>query len=221
MRIAKKHDERLNEILDAAESLFVQKGYEHATINDILSKVGIGKGTFYHYFKSKEDVMLAVIDRISDSLVKKTKAIAEDSSLDAHEKMKRIIFAGNITTTPNSAILEELHLPSNTLMHQTSIVTTVRSLAPIMADVVQQGIREGVYHTPDPLETIEFLLASNQFFFDETIFRWTPEKLLTRVTAFVRIFELALGAEEGCFRFVLDTINKKMTEDQETQIVGK
>ncbi|MDR1296990.1 MAG: TetR/AcrR family transcriptional regulator [Deltaproteobacteria bacterium] len=61
MRVTKKHDARLGEILDAAETLFIQKGYDAAAANDILGKVEIGKGAFYHYFKSKEDAMASVI----------------------------------------------------------------------------------------------------------------------------------------------------------------
>lgn len=206
MRVSKKHNERFHEILDAAEVLFTQKGYEQATVNDILNMVGIGKGTFYHYFKSKEDVMLSVLERMTNNIVGKAKEIAEDSSLSAHEKMKQIILSSNINNSPNVAILEEMHHPSNALMHQTGIVELVRGIAPFMADVVKQGIREGVYDTPYPLETIEYLLASNQFYFDEMTFQWTPEEVQVRAKAFIRIVELALGAGEGSFRFVLEAM---------------
>ena len=63
MRISKEHDVRRNEILDKAESLFEVKGYNKTTVNDILREVNIAKGTFYYYFKSKEEVLDAVIDR--------------------------------------------------------------------------------------------------------------------------------------------------------------
>ena len=54
MRIVKEHEERKNEILDTAEILFEEKGYDKCSVNDILNRIGIAKGTFYHYFKSKE-----------------------------------------------------------------------------------------------------------------------------------------------------------------------
>ena len=65
MRIVKEAEERRNEILDAAERLFSGKGYNHTTINHILDEVQIAKGTFYYYFKSKEEVMDAIIDRVN------------------------------------------------------------------------------------------------------------------------------------------------------------
>ena len=61
-RIVKEADERRNEILDAAETL-LQKRVLKTTIIDILNQVGIAKGTFYYYFKSKEEVMDAIIER--------------------------------------------------------------------------------------------------------------------------------------------------------------
>ncbi|TKH46201.1 helix-turn-helix transcriptional regulator, partial [Bacillus cereus] len=64
MRIVKEYEERRKEILETAERLFLTKGYTKTTVNDILKEIGIAKGTFYHYFKSKEEVMDEIIMRI-------------------------------------------------------------------------------------------------------------------------------------------------------------
>lgn len=64
MRIVKEAEEQKQAILDAAEILFTTKGYGKTTIMDILEAVGIAKGTFYYHFKSKEDVMDAIIERV-------------------------------------------------------------------------------------------------------------------------------------------------------------
>lgn len=205
MRVTKKHDVRLNEILDAAESLFIQKGYTKATVNDILEKVGIGKGTFYHYFKSKEDVMDAVISRMVDFVVDKTEVIANSPELGAHEKLKQIISALNLSENPNHGMIEELHEYSNAQMHQKSIIETIQAVAPIIATVINQGVAEGIYHVEYPLETIEFLLVANQFIFDEGIIKWQPEEFMTRAIAFTHITECVLGADAGSFDFLLES----------------
>ncbi len=206
MRVSKKHDVRLNEILDAAELLFIQKGYEKATVNDILEKVDIGKGTFYHYFKSKEEVMNAVIARMKDHVVNTAQSIADDQTMNAHEKLRSIILSLNISESPDGPMIEELHQSSNAQMHQKSIVETIKDTAPILAEVVKQGVREGVYNTPYPLETMEFILAANQTIFDEGIFRWKPEEVALRAVAFTHNIELLLGAAEGSFNFVIEIL---------------
>lgn len=206
MRTAKKHDIRLSEILDAAELLFIQKSYDNATVNDILDKVGIGKGTFYHYFKSKEAVMDAVIDRMVKHSVSTAEKIAGNTQLSAHEKVRDIILSCNMAQSPYGRIIEELHQPSNAQMHQKSITAAIRAIAPILAAAVEQGIREGVYTTQYPQETIEFILIANQFMFDEGIFQWTQAEMATRAVASTQIIELALGAAKGSFHFLLEVV---------------
>lgn len=67
MRIVKEADVRKNEILDAAGILFSEKGYDNTSVTDIMNAVGIAKGTLYHHFKSKEDIMDALIKRQTDA----------------------------------------------------------------------------------------------------------------------------------------------------------
>jgi AcrR family transcriptional regulator len=212
MRIAKKHDVRLNEILDAAEILFSAKGYENTSVNDILDTVGISKGALYHYFCSKEDVMDGVIRRTAAFIMERASAISGDSSLSAHEKMKRAILSINISDSSHGKVIDELHKSANALLHQKSIAQTIQTIAPLFAEIVEQGIREGVYKTPYPLETMEFLLAASQFIFDEGIFQWREEELQTRLCAFVHIMEFSLGASAGSFNFLLDGSAAEITK---------
>lgn len=68
MRIIKEADIRKNEILDAAGILFTEKGYENTSVTDIMNAVGIAKGTLYHHYKSKEDILNALIKRQTDDI---------------------------------------------------------------------------------------------------------------------------------------------------------
>ncbi len=54
--------ERKREILEASAEVFSAKGYRVASINDILELAGIARGTFYHYFKSKKDIFLELVE---------------------------------------------------------------------------------------------------------------------------------------------------------------
>ncbi len=56
---------RVDDLMSAAAELFIDKGIEATTINDIVARAGVGKGTFYHYFTTKEDVILALRERFS------------------------------------------------------------------------------------------------------------------------------------------------------------
>ncbi len=209
MRVSKKPEERKNEILDAAERLFAIKGYSRATINDILHEVGIAKGTFYYHFQSKEEVMDAIVMRYIESGVEAAKAIAADTTLTAHEKMFRIVASGGPETGGKERMIEQLHQVDNAQMHQKSLVETIVRLVPVLTEIIEQGIKEGVFHTQYPRETVEFLLVSSQFLFDEGIFQWEPEELAKKATAFAAVMESTLGAERSSFAYMMGVVTKE------------
>lgn len=209
MRVSKKHDVRLNEIMDASELLFTSKGYEQTTINDILAKVEIGKGTFYHYFKSKEEVMDAIIMRIVNADAAAAKAIADNPALPAIPKLFQILFAGKPKSGgQKEKMLEQFHKPNNAEMHQRSLVQSILHLTPVLTQVVEQGIREKVMATDYPQEAIEFLLVSAQTVFDEGLFHWEADKTDRKIKAFISIMESVLGAKEGSFKEMKDVLSQ-------------
>ncbi|RXZ78687.1 TetR/AcrR family transcriptional regulator [Paenibacillaceae bacterium] len=209
MRVSKHPDERKNEILDAAEQLFGTKGYSKTTINDILQRVGIAKGTFYYHFQSKEEVMDAIVMRFIQTGVEAAKAVAAAPDLSAHEKIFQVIMAAQQPDAGRKEqMIEQLHQVNNAEMHQKSLVETIVQLTPVLTGVIEQGIREGTFKTDYPQETVEFLLVSSQFLFDEGIFQWEPHQLMQKAVAFTSIMETTLGAEAGSFGYLLGIMAK-------------
>lgn len=215
MRISKEYEERRTEIIDIAEKLFVIKGYLKTTVNDILKEVGIAKGTFYYYFKSKEEVMDAIVLRFVDTGVKAAKAIVDDNSLTAHEKLLKIIMGQKPTTEVKEEMINQLHQINNTEMHHKSLVETTLQLSPVLVKVIEQGIEEGVFNTPCPKEVIEFLLVSSTFLFDEGIFNWQPEEMIQKVQAFIYIMEVTLGAEKGSLSYMFKVFGEMPVDGNE------
>lgn len=207
MRITKNADERRNEIVDVAEKLFKSKGYAHTTIEDIIQEIGIAKGTFYYHFASKADVMNAVVMRIVDRMVADAMRIVKDDQLTAPEKLSYIIMGEISQTSDNDDMIEELHQVDNAQIHQKSLVESITHLTPVFAQVIEQGIEEGYFYTSYPKETVEFLLVSSQFLFDEGIFTWSKEELQQKALAFTSIMENVLNAEEGSFTYILNQLS--------------
>ena len=96
MRLMKEAEERKKEILDIAEQLFIEKGFDNTSTNDILREIGIARGTLYYYFKSKEEILDAVIDRITNQLVEKSKEIFDQKELSVFQRFTMITFTLNI-----------------------------------------------------------------------------------------------------------------------------
>ena len=59
---AKAKEDKKNQILDAAFSVFVEKGYSETTMDDIVQKSKMSKGAIYHYYNSKKELFLSLID---------------------------------------------------------------------------------------------------------------------------------------------------------------
>ncbi|QWI16753.1 TetR/AcrR family transcriptional regulator [Bacillus wiedmannii] len=210
MRIVKEYEERRKEILETAERLFVTKGYTKTTVNDILKEIGIAKGTFYHYFKSKEEVMDEIIMRIIKDDVAKAKVIVSNPNIPVLEKLFRVL----MEQSPKSGdvkdkMIEQFHQPNNAEMHQKSIVQSIIHLSPVLAEILEQGIDEGIFSTPYPQETIELLLSSAQVIFDEGLFQWKPEEMMRRAKAYIKMMEASVGAKEGSFDYMLEFLIKQ------------
>jgi AcrR family transcriptional regulator len=82
----KDRNEKKQEFLDVALELFYEKGYEKTTINDIINKLGVSKGAFYHYFQSKEDIIETIAIGYADKMSHIIKKILNRTDINAIEK---------------------------------------------------------------------------------------------------------------------------------------
>jgi AcrR family transcriptional regulator len=77
-------------ILDAVDVLLARYGYKKMGIEDVAAEVGIGKGTVYLHFRSKEDIVLSYVDRLVARLCERLEAIARQE-LGAAERLRRML----------------------------------------------------------------------------------------------------------------------------------
>lgn len=203
MRIVKDAEERKNEILDAAGELFGRKGFDGTSTNDILEKVGIARGTLYYHFKSKEDIMDALIERIGCRMLRNAQEIAEDKSLPVVERLIRVILSMNVKESGEDGgkeLIEHMHNPKNALMHQKAQKMIIEGLTPILTKIIQEGIDEGLCNTPYPYECMEMILIyANTVFDDNDTVVMSEECRATHIEAFLFNMERLLNAKNGTF----------------------
>jgi AcrR family transcriptional regulator len=191
----------MSQILDVAEGLFGSKGYEKTTVNDILLGAEIGKGTFYHYFQSKQEVMDAVVARMVADARDAVQAVADMPGLGAHEKFMKVFTEQR---GRYDHLIEPLHHEDNGVMHVKTLAETLLAISPGMGQIIRQGVEDGSYRTDLPQEAFELLFAAAQFLLDPALFKWTPDELERRGQAFALMAEAVLGAEPGSFGFLGD-----------------
>lgn len=196
MRVVKEAVERRNEILDVAERLFCTQGYDNTSTNDILAEIGIARGTLYYHFKSKEDILDGMIDRILDQIIRKAKRIALSETMPVLERLTKTVLAANVDTKTGDMILEQVHKPQNALMHAKMQEKLLSQLIPLFVKIVEDGISQNLMQTDYPEDTIQMLLLYSNSVFDESV-DYSEDVKKRKVLAFISNAEILLHMEKG------------------------
>jgi TetR/AcrR family transcriptional regulator, transcriptional repressor for nem operon len=151
------------EILDVAMRLVLIKGYEQMAIRDILDELQISSGAFHHYFDSREALLQAFIDRIQKESEKPLLPILHDPKLNAIEKLQGFFDTLDRIRIAHKAEVEKLsrvwYTDANALVRQKVSAAVVEQRAPLITEIVQQGVREGIFNTPYPKQAGEVILG--------------------------------------------------------------
>ncbi len=214
MRVVKKASVRKNEILDVAERLFGTKGFDSTSTNDILNEIGIARGTLYYHFKSKEDILDAMIQRMTDGLVKKASGIAEKKTMPVLERLTLMMLALNVDNDLGHEIMEQVHKPQNALMHQKMQQRLLTGIIPIIASLIEEGTSQGICQTDYPAEVAEMTLLYSSTVFD-VLTEHSEEERQKKITAFVYNLERLLGMERGSMQKAIIPIFQGAKVDRE------
>lgn len=198
MRVVKEAEERKQEILDVAEQLFATKGFDNTSTGDILDAVGIARGTLYYHFKSKEEILDGVIERMTNRLMQDAKEIAQNQELPVFERFTKAIMALNVESKIGYEVMEQVHRPQNALMHQKMQVTLLAGINPIFTGLLEEGIEQGICHTQYPESVVEMtMLYANTAFDELNIEGISPEQKEKKIAGFIYNVERLMGMEEG------------------------
>ena len=155
-----------NAILDVAQRLIYTKGYEQMTIQDMLDDLQISKGAFYHYFDSKQAVLEAVVERMGEEALQLLRPIVHDPALPALDKLQRYLATANRWKIGQKAfflaLLRVWFTDDNAIVRQKLRATAIREIAPLLAEIIRQGIQEGVMTATYPDQVGEMIAALAQ-----------------------------------------------------------
>lgn len=146
------HQTRRNDILDAAQQLVQTRGYEQMSIHDVLAALGISKGALYHYFNSKQALLVGIVDRMADQLRDRLAPVVQDPELKPLDKLNRVFqtLAGwKIQRRQDLvALLRAWNSDGNALMRQKTRAGITDRLSPLFDAVIEQGVRDGSFPLP-------------------------------------------------------------------------
>lgn len=206
MRVVKEAEERKNEILDVAERLFGTKGFDSTSTTDILNEIGIARGTLYYHFKSKEEILDAMIDRMTNRLIEKAEAIVARKEISVLQRLTMMMLALNVSDSNfHQELLEQVHKPQNALMHQKMERSLLAGINPMITALIKEGIEQGICQTDYPEEVAEmtFLYANTVF---DDLMEHSEEERLKKIDAFIYNLERLLKMEQDSMKAAITPI---------------
>lgn len=194
----KKGEKRRLELLKIAYGMFITKGYENTSVDGIIKEAGIAKGTYYHYFESKEQMLEEVIEMMLEAELENAKAIM-DSDIPIPQKIVGII-ASIRPEQSEQPIEEALHAPENLIMHNKVRGKIIEKLVPLLTKVAQEGNETGVFDCDKVPERVRMILMLSSDLFDEMGYG------LSDIEVFIEVTEKMLGAQPGTMGFLKELI---------------
>ncbi len=200
----KKGEQRKQELLKIAYDLFLSEGYENTSVDTIIEKAGIAKGTYYYYFESKEAMLEEVCMMMIDGETENAMQIV-NADIPIPQKIIGIISSFR-PEQKEKTITDTLNSSENILMHNKVNKRIIEVVAPILTKVAEQGIEEGVLSCDNVYERVRMLLIVSNTLFDD--YKVTERD----VDVFIDMIEKLLGAKPGTMDIIKQLINGKKYE---------
>jgi AcrR family transcriptional regulator len=217
MSDAVRSHNRKHEFVMTALELFYKKGYENTTIKDIIDEMGVSKGAFYHYFESKEDVVVAIAKAFKDRSVQIINEIFSRSDLSAVDKMNKVFESVNEYRVREGRLRTELRdafeREGNLKLQRKIYDVTKQDVVGLYKELIDTGVEEGVFDDPgNSWELADFFIdmmfslntaihnLEKDLYDEETevdyqeFLRRLEAKVLFYQAALERVFQLRKGA---------------------------
>ncbi len=190
---------RRDRILVSALNIFAEKGFQDATISEISKAAGVSDATVYEYFNSKEELLFAIPEEITEHSIKETERVLP--YLRGAETKLRAIVQGYVTTyenNPQYSNLIMLHLKTNRNFLKTKAFEVVRSAARMLLACIKEGIDTGVFRKDaDPLLVRSMILGTIEHICTRKHLAGEPLNLLDQVDPLVDLILDGIRVQKG------------------------
>lgn len=208
-RVVKNHNVRKDEILDSAKKMFFTYGYEQTTVEKVIDDIHIAKGTFYHYFRSKLELLEVLAEREISKNVEIVKRIRKQDDLNALEKFNTIINHINSWKVTNKTfyklMFSVMYEDNNLIVRNKFMQFSIKLFVPEYSKIIEQGMDEGIFHCDDTVLSAEFFLLIGDRLREKLAKIYTgktdkiklKQMIISHVSAYEKIVERILGLKKG------------------------
>lgn len=182
----------------------MEKGYEHTSIQDIIDHLGgLSKGAIYHHFKSKEDILVAVTERMTQESNRMLARIRDRTGLSGRDKLKMIFKESISRPVQNDIFTVAPDFHNNPKLLFSLLHDTIEEAAPnYIEPIIEQGIADGSIKTDYPKQLAELILLAANVWMNPMIFGSTEEESCKKFLIFDQMLK----------GFGLDIVDGEMLE---------
>ena len=189
----------VEKILEVSQRLFLEKGYDNTTIQDIVNELGgLTKGAIYHHFKSKEEIIDALGEKLffdNNPFV----TVQKQKNLNGLQKMREVIKLNHVDIDRTELGKQSIPLLKNPRLLAELADTNRKLIAPLWLQLIQEGIADGSIKTDYAKELSELLPLLTNFWLIPSVYPTTPKELLSKF-AFIK--------------YLLDSMNLPIIDDE-------
>lgn len=195
MRISKKPEERKKELTGIAYRLFLDMGYDNVKVSDIVKEANVAQGTFYYYFKTKEDVLYAILENMIRDMSKQLRTFTENDQIPVLIRFQTVMNKLFSPLNEDEPIFKLMQYTDSTVHNHLDELRR-EVIVPVIEGLVRAGVNDGTFRNLNHPTTIVYLIfdgISNLMHH----MSWSPEK--------AEAYNEAIGGIEELFTLVLGT----------------
>ena len=196
---------KCNQILDALQKILLRKNIQSVSVSEIAQEAGIGKGSVYYYFPSKDAIYEALIERNYEKPLETARNLAVQTDVSPFTRMAMLFQACRNSSAEFLRKESSSNLPSvqeRAYVHQKYLTHLVQSLKPELTSIIRQGIERGEIHfdRPDALAEIVLIVLSVKL--DNTLVPSSKEEIEGTIGGLVKLLEQGTGNPSGSLNFL-------------------
>lgn len=200
-----KNQNKRELILDAMQELMSASHVSSISVQEIAQKAGIGKGSIYYYFSSKNEIIEAVIERSYSRVLDEGRVLTVSQDMDVFEKMK-IIYQACLDSSMELKRQEALgsfnEQQQSALIHQKFAQVIISKMQPILTDIFRQGIQEGKISCDHPQETARIVLIILTITLDNYLLPVSHEQIRQTLATFAQMQEKSMEIPQNTLGFL-------------------
>lgn len=192
-------------ILDSLQKLLDDKSIQTISVSDIARTAGIGKGSIYYYFSSKDAILEALIERSYAKPLETAKNLAKQTNISPFTRMAMIFqacrnssseFVVHENETTASSVQEQSHI------HQKYLRYLIGELKPVLTEIIKQGIETGEINFDRPAALAEITLIVLSVKLDNTLVPTSQEEVEETILGLISLLEKGTDNPPGSLNFL-------------------